>query len=404
MAESHVWEFKPRFRRKAFGWRSQPAIQRLKQAVAEIKKVARKNPVLAAEGAVLLIERVSPALEQVDSSSGAIGSTVNNAIAQLVPIIASAPVEERTRAAWLERLFEASANDQIPYIEILPEYWGELCGSKALASAWADQLVDLVRMMWSDAPNVYGHFHGTEACLSALLYAGRNEELLALLELDRRRNWIYQRWGVKALAALGRTQEAIESAETCRGPWASSSSLALVCEEMLLAAGRSDEAYRRYAFEANRGSTYLATFRAIVKKYPQRDPRAILADLVKNTPGEEGKWFAAARAAGLLEIALKLAESSPCDPHTLARAARDHADSDPLFAVGVGLAALRWIAEGFGYEIMAVDVQRVCSDTLKAAGNAGNLEKTTARIRILATSSAPGAGFLAQSLRQFPIA
>jgi hypothetical protein len=38
-AEAHKWEFKARFRRHAFGWKSQPAIQRVKQAVAEIKKV-----------------------------------------------------------------------------------------------------------------------------------------------------------------------------------------------------------------------------------------------------------------------------------------------------------------------------------------------------------------------------
>ncbi len=66
----HKWEFKARFRRHAFGWKSQPAITRLKQAVAEIKKAAKKEPVLGAEGAIALIERVSPALEQVDSSSG----------------------------------------------------------------------------------------------------------------------------------------------------------------------------------------------------------------------------------------------------------------------------------------------------------------------------------------------
>jgi hypothetical protein len=43
-----TWEFKPRFRRRAFGWRSQPAIQRVKEAVAEIKKVARTDAALAA--------------------------------------------------------------------------------------------------------------------------------------------------------------------------------------------------------------------------------------------------------------------------------------------------------------------------------------------------------------------
>ena len=133
------WEFKARFRRHAFGWKSQPAITRVKQAVSEIKKVARKDKVLAAEGAVSFLERVSPALEHVDSSSGAIGAAVNNAIAACVEIIASAPAEVKDREKWLERLFEAHAEDHIPYIEQLAEYWGELCASRELASKWADQ-------------------------------------------------------------------------------------------------------------------------------------------------------------------------------------------------------------------------------------------------------------------------
>jgi hypothetical protein len=73
-------EFTRRFRRGAFGWKSPLAIQRVKQAVSEIKKVARRDPVLGAEGAVLFLERVSPALEQVDGSSGAIGNAVNHAV------------------------------------------------------------------------------------------------------------------------------------------------------------------------------------------------------------------------------------------------------------------------------------------------------------------------------------
>src|SRR5512140_3009673 len=106
-AEAHRWEFKGRFRRHAFGWKSQPAIQRVKQAVAEIKKASRKDPVLAAEGAVAFIERISPALEQVDSSSGAIGTAVNHALAELVEVIASAPADPKTRDSWLERLWNA---------------------------------------------------------------------------------------------------------------------------------------------------------------------------------------------------------------------------------------------------------------------------------------------------------
>src|SRR2546423_7438027 len=110
--QAHAWKFKSRFRRNAFGWRgSRPAIERIDEALAEINAVARTDPSLAAEGAVAFLERVSPALEQIDSSSGAIGSAVNRAIADLVAIIADAPAERRTREKWLDRLWAAHDAD-----------------------------------------------------------------------------------------------------------------------------------------------------------------------------------------------------------------------------------------------------------------------------------------------------
>jgi hypothetical protein len=142
---AHQWTFAPRFRRHAFGWRSQPAVQRVREASAEIQKVARKAPELAAAGAVLSLEKVSPALEQVDSSSGAIGTAVNHAIETRATIIAAAPVDDRTRDRWIDPLWEAHRNDAIPYIERLADYWGELCASQTRASrscgSWAQSAV-----------------------------------------------------------------------------------------------------------------------------------------------------------------------------------------------------------------------------------------------------------------------
>jgi hypothetical protein len=129
----YSWRFKTRFRRHAFG-KSQPAITRLQEALSEITQVARVKPVLAGEGAIALLERISPALEHVDTWTGGIGSAVNRTIAERVPAIAGAPAADGTRTAWLDRLFEAHAADQIPYIEQLAEYWGQLCGSRELAS------------------------------------------------------------------------------------------------------------------------------------------------------------------------------------------------------------------------------------------------------------------------------
>ena len=138
---THKWQFASRFRRHTFGWRSDTPVQRIKEAIAEIKQVARKEPVLAAEGAITLLEKLSPALEQVDSSSGALGSAVNKAIETLVPLIAKAEIEPKQRHRWLERLWQALQDDEMPYIELLGDYWGELCVTPELASHWADEFM-----------------------------------------------------------------------------------------------------------------------------------------------------------------------------------------------------------------------------------------------------------------------
>jgi hypothetical protein len=180
-SKTHRWQFAPRFRRNAFGWRSHTAIMRVREAVVEIRKAARGAPLLAADGAVLFLEKVSPALEQVDSSSGAIGTAVNHAIEELVSIIAAAPTDLGQRARWLERLWDALMLDAIPYIERLEDFWGELCASKELASAWADNLIEPPQQSWAK-PGGGSYFQGTSACLSSLLAAGRHQELLELLE------------------------------------------------------------------------------------------------------------------------------------------------------------------------------------------------------------------------------
>jgi hypothetical protein len=43
------------------------------------------------------MEKLWPALEHVDSSSGALGSAVNKALDVLIPIIIKAPADEKTR-------------------------------------------------------------------------------------------------------------------------------------------------------------------------------------------------------------------------------------------------------------------------------------------------------------------
>ena len=385
---AYPWKFKSRFRRNAFGWRgSRLAIQRINEALAEIHAVARTDRNLAAEGAVAFLERVSPALEQIDSSSGAIGSAVNGAIVDLVAIIADAPAERRTRAEWLDRLWAAHEADAIPYIETLADYWGDLCASKEVASEWADQFVGMTRMALSPDPQLRGYFHGTSACFSALFRAERYTEIIDMLRTEK--FWHYTQWAVKAYAARGEKADAIRYAESRRSPSTPNGSVDRVCEEILLSSGFADEAYERYGRGANRRGTYLATFRAVAKKYPHKQPSEILTDLAADTPGEEGKWFAAAKEARLYDLALDLARRSPCDPRTLARAARDFAARQPAFAVEAGLLALHWIVEGHGYEITGRNVLDALSHTMRAAEIDGASEKTRERIGQLVGRDAP---------------
>ena len=368
---AYKWEFAPRFRRNAFGWRSDLPIKRIKEALSEIRLVARKEPTLAAEGAIVLLEKLSPALMNVDSSSGALGSMVNHAIETLVPLLTKADVDAATRARWLDRLWEAVQEDEMPYIEYLADFWGELCVEAKVASVWADQFLPIVERIWSPAEPGHGYFKGTDACLSALHAAGRHDELLALVAKARHKSWHNRRWGVKALVALGKKAEAIRYAEESRGLNTPEGQIAEVCEEILLSSGLADDAYQRYAIAANRTTTNLATFRAIAKKYPNKDAADILRDLVKSEPGAEGKWFAAAKDAGLFDVAIELARRSPTDPRTLTRAARDFASKRPEFAIDAGLTALHWMARGHGYELTGFDVHAAFDAVMQAALGAG---------------------------------
>jgi len=119
--------------------------------------------------------------------------------------------------------------------------------------------------------------------------------------------------------------------------------------------------------------------------------------LVRTTPGDEGKWFTAAKEAGLHDEALALARRTPCDPKTLTRAARDFAEKQPAFAVGAGLAALHWLIQGYGYEITSADVLAAYSSAMKAAEKCGTVTETRERVKALVAGESPG-GFVARIL------
>ena len=399
-SDKHKWIFSVRFRTGAYSWKaSRLACQRLREAVSEIQKAAKKDPVLGAEGAIRLMEKLWPALEHVDSSSGALGSAVYKTLDTLIPVIIKAPADDKTRNKWLDRLWQALADDGVDYLSPVGDRWGEICGSVEVAGRWADELVSTLRACWTN-PNPGGYFYGATACLSCLLVAGRYQELLELLELNRHPMWYYRRYGVEALLAMGRKAEAIQYAEASRGLNQPDFLIDQTCEEILISSGLHEEAYQRYGLSAAVGNSYIARFRAVAKRYPMKDKSQILADLIATTPGEEGRWFAAAKDLQRYDLALDLANRSPCDPKTLTRAARDYLDTEPAFALGSALAALRWLSEGWGYEVSSADVVEAYERAMDVASRMNRVGKVAAQIlQIVQRNESASTLFVRQSLQ-----
>ena len=348
---------------------SHRACQRLKEAVTEIKKVARTDPVTAGDGVVSLMESIWPAFQDIDTSSGALGGAVCWAQGELLPIAIEAPADRNTRDRWLDRLWQAIEDDGVDYLCVVGSRWGELCGSRDVASEWADRFLGLLRAAWSD-PRSGNYVRGNNVCLSSLLAAGRHPDLLEVLALQRFPSWHDRKFGVQALVSEGRIDEALAYAEASRGPNQPDAAIDAACEKILLDLGRADEAYEKYGLTANGSSTGLATFRALLRKYPARDPKKILLDLATSS-GEPGRWFAAAKDAGFLDLALEFANAGRTDPRTLSRTSRDFLKKDARFCLEVGRLAIQRILEGYGYELTGIDVLEAFDHYMAAAQTLG---------------------------------
>ena len=386
MAPVQKWQFKARMRARSYNWRGTAlATARLKAAVSEIKKVAKTDPVAAGDGVVSLMERIWPAFQDIDTSSGALGTAVARTLDELIPILIAAPADHAITSTWLERLFEAVQNDGVQYLAPVEDRWGEIARYPDLINDYADRLLWVVRRAWAHH-NGFEYVTGTAICLSCLLEAGRYAELQELLATRRSKFWSWHRFGAEALVRQGLWEAAIAFAESVRDTANSpyeDRSIDRFCEDLLIRHGRSNEAYRRYGLVAAGGTTNLATFRALTKRYPDRDRRQTLIDLIK-TRGDKGKWFAAAKDAGLLDIALECAELSGVDPSTLVRAARDFCDKEPRFAAVVGLLAIRHLLAGGGYDPQVSEAADAATHLLAAARQIGAVDWARAELGKLA--------------------
>ena len=95
-----------------------------RSAAAEIRSVAKSDPVAAGDGVVSLMERIWPAFQGIDTSSKALGAAVLRTMNELIPILTVVSADHATRGKWLERLFEAGQSDGVEYLAPLEDRWG----------------------------------------------------------------------------------------------------------------------------------------------------------------------------------------------------------------------------------------------------------------------------------------
>lgn len=245
----HKWAFKPGMRAGAYSWMSSAkAIERLKSASSEIRAVARTDPTSAAEGVIALAQRIWPAFEHIDTSSGALGNAVDRTLKELLPVLIDAPADEKTRAKWLEQLRQAILDDGVDYLAPIADRFGQIAVFPSLMNLHADRDLDMLEAVWSDHAS-FAHVTTGTLTLSCLLEAGRYDELLALLARQKTHIWFDEKFGAEALLRQGRDGEALAYAEVLlkddRRQWGYFE-IARFCERILVGQGREEEAYRRF--------------------------------------------------------------------------------------------------------------------------------------------------------------
>lgn len=368
----------------------------LTRAVGELRRAGRRDPVRAGEGAVLLCEGLAAAVAGVEDPVGTLAGATARTIDRVAPLVAEAPATEAVRAAWLERGWAALAADVEGHLWRLAEHWGALCAGPERAAVWAARLLPAAREGLATAASV--------ACLSSQVAAGQYAAALELLATRAVFVWPERQFGVRALAARGEVDAALAYA-AASNPLGHrhAQDIARVCESVLRAAGRTEEAYAGHAFTAHARQNCRLTFEALRREYPEVATSKLFGDLLAASPGQEGRWFATACALRFHALAAEIAAEAPCDPRTLLRAGLSRLDADPEFAREVAVAALRWTCGGHGVEIAGDDVYAAFDLARAAAVRTGTLPRTRSRIAAACDDPHPAAqwvlGLLAAELR-----
>ena len=307
----HPWAFRARARANAFGLEPQPAISSRARGSRRDQEGRQERilSLLAAEGRMVLFleSRFASACSRRDSSSGATpGSAVNRATRELVPLIASAPADAKTRDAWLRACStKLTPPTRSRTSKTLADHWRASCARRRRSRRACGRSTgrDHEERAVTRPEYARGHYHYHDDVLDGALSSGA-------LRRDSGAPGAREVLVVQAVGggegARGDGQEggghtARRIVARVRGQARRTRCVAqVVRKKSCCRRGSWTRAFARYSVDANRAGTYLATFRSVAKKYPMKSPVEVLERLVASTPGEEGKWFAAAKDAGLL--------------------------------------------------------------------------------------------------------
>lgn len=358
--------------------------------------MGQANPALAGEQIIEFVGVIGSSFEHIDPLSRRILTAVRKSIRSLAQVFSCLNVSSSVYTQWLERLAPLleQENDRGRCIHELAIVWGELCKNHETATHWADRLIPQVRHTWINSD--YSRASSL-ACLSSLAASQRWTEILELLAQRSIGFWPEQRFGVLALAALGKLEEALQYARHAN-PLGHEyqQEIAVTCESILLAHDFRQRAYQEFAIIANQRQNHLHTFRALAAKYPEIAPEKIFEDLIHSTPGEEGKWFRVAYELRFFQLAVEIAQHASCDPKTLLRVATEQLSVDPSFAQALALACLRCLSQGYGVAVTANDVYKAYDIAMQAVTS----EKEKKRMIAILRQYSEGPNAAAQWLRE----
>ncbi|MHB0981091.1 MAG: hypothetical protein ACYC5Q_13670 [Thermoleophilia bacterium] len=354
----HSWTFTRHFRAHAYGWKaSRLAAKRLREAVTEIRAVARKDPGLGMEGAVVLLERFVGAVCGVDDSWGILGTGFSRELGRLEPVLSALGVDADTRLSLLRRVLAAWHADEYGYLAVLPDVFPRFV-------AGADEARILVveferraeahdrRSEEIQAQEAGWSYAATVERVARDAYRRMATELeLGFLEPDRALELAlvhdFHDGGVtlaRTLLSRGRVDDARAVLEAGAASPHSAPDPRQMWFELLAEAGEDEAAYIAGAhwLAAN---VSLERFRKVCKGLPGVERPRLARDAMALTPeSEKGRWFATLNTLALHEMAGEVARDHAVNPETALRAAVRYGATQPAPAFESYVAAARGFA------------------------------------------------------------